>query len=327
MWTWVDIRKRLSRSYNIEAPKWKAPSWKPDQVAACLDSLRQYVEEDVEAAIHWYYAKKPWKAWASQLLKSLTLFTTGLGGLLPIVSATGVFSYRLPEAQRQLRNLQINQIGYLCFGLAAAFLALDKYFGYSTGWMRYISTGMSLETLLRNFRLDWAKATAGLAGVTPSGAVLETLLQKIQDFSVAARALVEKETQAWVMEFQSNLSQLEKEAKAAMDSARTAVETAQKDAKSSADSTRHGAIDLTVENVLDTDAGFSVSVDGELRKSAVTSKTCAIMNVAPGLHELAVTASLSGAPAHDSQSVNVPAGASVKVSVTLAKAKSVATNQ
>jgi hypothetical protein len=291
----------------------------------CLDDLRQFAEDDVEAAIHWYYAKKPWKAWASQLLKFLTLVATGLGGLLPIVSATGLFSRGATDAQGQLvRNLQVNQFGYLCFGLAAVFLAFDKYFGYSTGWMRYITTAMSLETLLRNFRLDWAKTTSGMGGAAPSGAVLEVLIQKIQDFCVAARTLVEKETQAWVMEFQTNLSQLEKEAKAAMDSARAAVESAQKESKTGADSTRPGAIDLTVENVLDTDHGYSVAVDDETRKSGVTSKTCAIMNVAPGLHELAVTATLSGAPAHDSQTVTVPAGASVKVVITLAKAKAAA---
>ncbi len=321
MWNWADIRKRFARSYNISPAQWTPPSWHPDQVLKCLDAMRQFVEDDVEGAIRWYYAKKPWKAWASQLLKFLTLFATGLGGLLPIVSATGIFSSGLPEAQRQLRNLQVNQIGYLCFGLAAAFLAFDKYFGYSTGWMRYITTAMSLETALRNFRLDWARATAGLAGATPSGAVLETLLQKIQDFCVAARTLVEKETQAWVMEFQTNLSQLEKEAKAAMDNARAAVETAQKESKAAADSTRPGAIDLAVENVLDTDLGYDVSVDGELRKSGVTGKTCAIMSVAPGLHELAVTAAMSGAPAHTSQIVNVAAGTAVNVSITLTKAK------
>src|ERR1022692_2766440 len=195
MWSLTDIKKRFSRSYNISPPQWTPPSWRPDQVLNSLDSMRQYVENDVEGAIHWYYAKKPWKAWASQLLKLLTLLATGLGGLLPIVSATGIFSTGLPEAQRQLRNLQVNQIGYLCFGLAAAFLAFDKYFGYSTGWMRYITTAMSLETALRAFRLDWARTTSGLAGAPPSGAALETLLQKIQDFCVAARTLVEKETQ------------------------------------------------------------------------------------------------------------------------------------
>jgi hypothetical protein len=321
MWNWEDIKQRLSRSYNINSPQWTPPSWQPDQVQKCLDSMRQYAENDVESAIRWYYAKKPWKAWASQLLKFLILLATALGGLLPIVSATGIFSSHLPEAQRQLRNLQVNQIGYLCFGLAAAFLAFDKYFGYSTGWMRYMTTAMSLETALRTFRLDWARMTSGLAGASPSGAALETLLQKIQDFCVVGRTLIEKETQAWVIEFQTNLSQLEKDAKAAMDSARAAVETAQKESRAASDSTRPGAIDLTVENVLDTDLGYDVFINGELRKSAVTGKTCAIMNVVPGLLELSVIAVVSGSPAHASQIVNVAAGVAMKVSITLAKAK------
>ena len=95
------------------------PSWRPDQVQTCLDSMRAYIEADVEAAIHWYYAKEGMESVGiSELLKFLTLLATGLGGLLPIVSATGIFSADLPEAQRQVRNLQVNQIGYLCFGLA-----------------------------------------------------------------------------------------------------------------------------------------------------------------------------------------------------------------
>ena len=96
---------------------------------------------------------------------------------------------------------------------------------------------------------------------------------------------------------------------------------AAKEAKGAVDSTRPGAIELTVENVLDTDSGYDVLVDSELRKSAVTGKTCALMGVAPGLHELAVTSAMSGAPAHASQIVNVTAGAWMKVSITLAKAK------
>jgi hypothetical protein len=321
MWNWADFKKRLSRSYNISPPQWTPPSWQQDQVQKSLDSIRQYAEADVESAIHWYYAKKPWKTWASQLLKFLTLLATGLGGLIPIISSTGVFSIGLPEPARQLRDLRVNQIGYLCFGLAAAFLAFDKYFGYSTGWMRYITTAMSLETSLRNFRLDWARTTSGLAGVTPSGVVLEALLQKIQDFCVGARALVEKETQAWVTEFQTNMSQLEKEAKAAAESQRVSIEAAKKEAKTSADSTRPGAIDLTVENVLETDHGYDASVDGELRKSGVTGRTCAIMNVSPGLHELAVTGMMSGSAAHGSQIVTIVSGTALKVSVTLTRMK------
>jgi len=125
------------------------------------------------------------------------------------------------------------------------------------------------------------------------------------------------------MEFQTNLSQLEKEAKAAIDSARAAMETAQKETRTTADSTRPGAIDLTVENVLDTDKGYDGAIDGEARKSGVTGRSCAIMNVGPGLHELAVTGMMAGAPAHASQIVTVPTGTAVKVSITLSKAKAI----
>ena len=321
MWTFEHLRERLFRSYNIKPPVWKTPSWKPGEVESSLDAMRQYVENDVESAIQWYYAKKPWKAWASQFLKLLTLLATGLGGLLPIISATGVFSADLPEAQRQLRNLQVNQFGYLCFGLAAAFLALDKYFGYSSGWMRYITTAMSLETALRTFRLDWARTTSGLAGAVPSGTVLEALLQRIQDFCVAARTMVEKETQAWVVEFQTNLSQLEKEARAAMDSARAAVDTARKESESARGSTRPGAVAITVENVLETDHGYDVSIDGQVRKSKVTGSTCAVMDISPGLHELQITAVMSGSPAHASQIVTVAPGTAATASITLTRAK------
>ncbi len=62
MMTWADIKRRFSRSYNISPPLWTPPSWQPEQVQTGLDSMRKYVEADVEAAIHWYYAKKPWKA-------------------------------------------------------------------------------------------------------------------------------------------------------------------------------------------------------------------------------------------------------------------------
>jgi len=37
-------------------------------------------EADAESAIRWYYAKKPWKAWASQFLKLITLLATATGG-------------------------------------------------------------------------------------------------------------------------------------------------------------------------------------------------------------------------------------------------------
>lgn len=311
---------RLFRAYNIHPPEWTPPSWQPDRVPASLEVLRLYAEGHARAAIDWYYAKKPWKAWASQALRLLTILATALGGLMPILVSTGVFS-NPASPHRELDDLRLNEIGYLCFGLAALFLAVDRYFGNSTGWMRYITTAMALETALQQFRLDWAKLTASLAGEIPSGAALEALIERIAEFSISVRTLVERETQAWVTEFQTNLSQLEKEAKAAIEAARAQAETTQQDMRERLAAVKPGAIDLTVEEVLRTDGGYDVAIDGEIVKMKVTSRNCGLMNLSPGLHEIAVTATLSGAPAHASQIVSVQAGAAVKVSLALSGTK------
>ncbi|MGH7490650.1 MAG: SLATT domain-containing protein [bacterium] len=156
------LTARLFRAYNIRPPEWTPPSWQPDRVLSSLETLRLYAEGHARAAIDWYYAKKPWKAWASQALRFLTIVSTAVGGLMPILVSTGVFSNAASQ-HKELDDLRLNQIGYLCFGLAALFLAFDRYFGNSTGWMRYITTAMSLETALQQFRLDWARLTVSLA--------------------------------------------------------------------------------------------------------------------------------------------------------------------
>lgn len=312
---------RLFRAYNISPPTWTPPSWEPGKVVSSLEGLRLYAEAHAAAAISWYYAKKPWKAWASQALRLQTILATALGGLMPILVSTGVFSN--PASKHpELDDLRLNEIGYLCFGLAALFLAIDRYFGNSTAWMRYITTAMSLETALEQFRIDWARLTAPLGGQVPSGAALETLIERIAEFSVSVRTLVEKETQAWVAEFQTNLSQLEKEAKAAVEAARAQAESAQREAKERASAVKPGAIDLTVENVLQTETGYDVAVDGETVKRKVTSRNCGVMGLDPGLREIAVTASISGGPAHASQIVTVAGGAAIKVTLTLSGSKS-----
>jgi len=311
----------LFRRYNIKPPQWEPPSWQANDVQESLDALRSYAEQHAQASINWYYAKKPWKAIGSQFFRLVTIVATAVGGALPIIVAVGLFSSGTSDEATKLR---ITQCGYLFFGLAALSLALDKFFGNSTGWMRYITTAMSIETALEQFRFEWAKVTAPLGGQCPSGQTLENLIDKITQFSATVRTLVEKETQAWVSEFQSNLSQLEKDTKAAVEAARAQAETVQKENQTRQEATRPGAIDLTVSNVLDTDAGYDVLLDGKPAKTGVKDKSCGILHVAPGLHDLSVKGTLAGATAHASQVITVPPGAALKVELALARAKSAA---
>jgi hypothetical protein len=107
--------------------------------------------------------------------------------------------------------------GYLLIALAGGCIAMDRFFGYSTGWIRCIATALAIEKSLEEFRMAWARSIAKLRGGAPDAAQLDQLLATCEAFSLAIRAQVEQETKAWVVEFQSNLAQLERDLQAKAD--------------------------------------------------------------------------------------------------------------
>ncbi len=295
---------------NIHAANAAAPKWDQSNVEKSLSDLKDYVEGQAREAIKWYYQRKAGKARLSFVLRFCTILFTAFGGLVPIASSAFV---------PQPYQMQVNQLGYLAVGLAGLFLALDRFTGSSSGWMRYISAAMKLETLLEEFRLDWLKLAAANAPVNAANAGI--FLDRVKSLALAVRGEVEKETQAWIAEFQSNLAQLEKETKEALDSAREAAKkeaaAAEAARRAEAEAHRSGVINVTVESKTALDAGFSVELDGKLYRDGVTGTTCGIANVSPGNHEIAITAMAAGKKVCVSRAVLLKGSAAEDVKVSL----------
>jgi hypothetical protein len=190
-------------------------SWKDSDVENSLAELRRYVENEAQEQIAWYYAKKSRKAQVSTALRFAAILLFVMGGLVPIIKAT-----LLPEVIRKL-PFDFGQAGYLLIGVAAGCVGLDRFFGYSTGWIRYITTAMALEKSLDEFRMEWARNIVKLRGGSPNEQQLDQLIQTCEVFSLAIKGQVEEETKAWVTEFQSNLTQLEKDLQAKADEVKT----------------------------------------------------------------------------------------------------------
>ncbi len=85
---------------------------------------------------------------------------------------------------------------------------------------------MSIEKSLEEFRLEWTRNMANMRGAPPTPEQLETLIQTSAAFSLAIKSQVEQETKAWVVEFQTNLSQLEKDLQAKADEAKAKTKSA-----------------------------------------------------------------------------------------------------
>lgn len=201
---------------NLEIPLSKL-SWKPADTENSLNTIRNYVEEEAKGLIQWYYDKKRWKSRMSSGIRLLSIVFFSVGGLVPLIKAT--FSAASIAAVVP-NSLDFGQLGYLIIAVGAGLIALDKFFGYSSGWIRYITTALAIERSIDEFRLEWARATAALQGNQPTAEQLDRLLQLCKDFAVSVRSQVEQETKAWVLEFQSNLADLEKSLKARAEEAK-----------------------------------------------------------------------------------------------------------
>jgi len=287
--------QRVAQPTNIEIPELHAQNlkWtKADDIQTSISKLYQYAEASANASINWYGRHKNSLARWSQGLRSLTIILTSLGGLMPIISALGWSTVNVPV----VGSLNLGQLGYLFLGLAAACVGYDKFFGYSSGWMRYITTKMTLEKTLAEFRLDWAMMIAKLGDNPPTPDQVQLMIQRLKEFLLVTNNHVEKETQAWISEFKTNIAEIEKTSK-------TQVEASQP-----------GAIEITVTNGMETEDGFTVALDGmEIRK--VRGTKYQIGYVPPGPHKIAITGIIKKEPLDASELVNVAPGEIAKATL------------
>jgi hypothetical protein len=282
--------RRLARS-NIIPTDLGQLAWRsPDEVEGSISAAYAYAEARALEAINWYLREKRPNAVGSRVLRFLAIVLATLGGLAPIIASVGWLSARYA--------VNLGQLGYVLLGLAAACVGLDKLFGYSSAWMRYMMSALVLQRALSEFRLDWAMMIAKLKGQSPTTDQIQLMLQRLKEFVVLVDTEVERETQTWIAEFQSNLAEIERTAKAQ-------VETS-----------RPGAIDITVTNGMDTADGVTISLDGMVVKTVRGTKY-QIGYVPPGPHKVSVTGTIDGKPLDASELVNVPPGVIAKVAMAL----------
>jgi hypothetical protein len=213
----------MPRKKNIEVRPFESINWAETPALEGLAKLRDRAERQALDAVDWYYEKKKSKNFFSQWLRFWAIGLTVLGGLVPVLSAAGiveaVLRYSGSAANLQVVELRFNQLGYVLIGLAAGCVAFDRFFGFSTNWMRYIGAAMRIETARVRFAFEWEHLVAPLKGKEPGEEDVRELLESIAKFSLAIREAIEQETGAWISEFQTNLAQLDKETKALFEGA------------------------------------------------------------------------------------------------------------
>jgi|WetSurMetagenome_2_1015567.scaffolds.fasta_scaffold333277_1 hypothetical protein len=175
------------------------PKWNHDASQQSVNDIYEWVIGNALMQIDWYSKKLPHKRFFSLRGRFLVLFCAAIGILCPLLDASQpAVNLRLSECFR----LDFLKIGYIAFALAGIIVMCDKYFGLSTGWMRFIETKLKLEEALKAFYMDWAELSARKAGEAE-------MITKMKGFVLQVESLVSHESALWIREFKSNLSSID----------------------------------------------------------------------------------------------------------------------
>ena len=129
--------------------------WSPSARVASLATVYAHAVSTATASEAWYAAHRGSKRLAGRALRVLALLLgRGRGGAAD----------PLADLHRRERQPQVEPAwASVALAIAAGLVALDRYFGASDAWMRFMTAEMQIARLRQDFEYEWniARAKAG----------------------------------------------------------------------------------------------------------------------------------------------------------------------
>jgi hypothetical protein len=254
-----------------------------DAKVAC-ERMYARVDRLSKLARNWYWASIKSKRSASFMVRIASFTLLIAGAVLPVTAAM---------AADVDGRLMLTQLGIVCLAVAGLLQAGDKVFGWSSGWLRYMTTVTAMESTARDFELNWASYILNREGELASNDKIQ-LFALAKQFESDISRLQGEETDKWVGEFNSSLGLLNELIRSQRDSAeqtaqaaRAAVNERNAAALKHSDATAAGGIEVTIKRAVNT-ATLRISLDGKAAEEFQGSVRSYI-NVHPGLHKIEVT--------------------------------------
>ena len=169
---------------------------KPDEALA---SIYEHVGAVSLTARNWYWTSIRTKRWTSFSARAIAFVLLVFGTSLPIFAA-------IQDAPKE--KLLFTQWAVALLAVAGLTQVADRIFGWSSGWMRYITTVTTMENLTRAFELEWAKYIVSKTVPLDSSDV-KALFELAKGLEQELMKLQTDETTQWVAAFNTGISLLE----------------------------------------------------------------------------------------------------------------------
>lgn len=251
-------------SKDLRAKSLPALNWESSQRAESLRALVEHVVARADEATEWYLNAKWSKRAGAWTFRAGAIILTAAAGILPIVQQI----YTGPDGRPFIAPAWASVL----VAIAVLLIAFDRFFGFSNGWMRYITAELAIKKAREAFELDWQAALASNGGQPPTDEQVRAIIAMIRAFADQINTVVTSETAKWIGEFQEALRQIDETTKTPVPVAQT------------------GSLAITVDNGDTVDKlGWAVSLDGGALMPR-KGKMAAFSGLQTGEHVVRITA-------------------------------------
>jgi low affinity Fe/Cu permease len=199
----ADVKPERRNPQDIRPADLGSLDWSPNHARQSLDVIYQYVVGVASEVVSWYLdARLPKRRWARRLRVG-AIILVAVAGILPILSQ--IFG---PESSVRIQPAWAS----VALVIAVSLVALDRFFGFSSAWARYIATGQGISAALNQFRIDWQQSRSRLPADALTQENIDHLLDLAKKLLRRTDDLVQAETSQWVKEFRETLTEIERSA-------------------------------------------------------------------------------------------------------------------
>lgn len=247
-------------------------------VSEALPSIYERATASSAAKRRWYWDSIRPKRQASVALRVVSYLLLVGGAVAPLLAGL---------SDSVSMRLSCTQLGVAGLAVAGLVQGADRVFGWSSGWLRYMTTVTAMETVTRKFELEWASYMLDKKGAIDDGdkRPLFDMAKRLED---ELGKLQGEETDRWVTEFNSSMTLLNDLIKSQRESAEKAHEAARSAVAAQEKAQQTGGIEVTLVHKaalvpvkIAVDDGDAVDFTGHV---------WAMLQVRPGLHKVRVSA-------------------------------------
>jgi len=148
-----------TRDNDLDTGLLEKLSWTPDERMDSLEKVFRHVSGEAYHAIVWYLDKKRPKRIGARALRLGAIVGTTVAGIMPLLAQI----YTINGQPRIA--LAWSSVALV---LAVALIGLDRFFGLSSAWMRFLTTEIQIRNTLQTFQLDWEIQRAIWKGMPPT---------------------------------------------------------------------------------------------------------------------------------------------------------------